>query len=492
MAWIAIDAGTSVIKAVAFSEDGTELALAREKTRVLHIKQNFSEQNMEEVWQAVCATVRQAAQDCGETIEGIVSTAQGDGCWLVDKSGRPLRNAVLWNDGRAHEIVEHWRAAGVIDAAFRISGSISFPGLPNAISAWLGQHEPATMREARWMLSCNGWIFFCMTGRFTAELSDASNPYANVKSGEYSSDLLRMYGREDDSRLLPPIAVATMGSASLQQSAAEKMGVPPGIPAIMAPYDIVATAYGCGAVSPGQACVILGTTVSPEVITTELDLTGEPAGTTIALGDGRVLRAMPTLTGCEAMEWTARLLGCRDLSDLGILAAEAEDLPNAPFFLPYLSPAGERAPFLSPDASGSLHGIKLTTSRGQVAHALHEGLSFVIRECFVAAASGNLNEIYVTGGGAQSDLWCAMIADVTGIRVLRSTGSEHGARGAFLFAMAMQRGEEIGAEVERLLFERRTFTPDTVRHRLYAERYEIWRRLRMNTALDWGLLRASQ
>ncbi len=89
MAWIAIDAGTTVIKAVAFSRDGEELALARENTCLLRLQPGFSEQNMETTWQAVVSSVRQVVQRCGEPIEGIVSTAQGDGCWLIDAEGRP-------------------------------------------------------------------------------------------------------------------------------------------------------------------------------------------------------------------------------------------------------------------------------------------------------------------------------------------------------------------------------------------------------------------
>src|SRR6266702_7275197 len=141
MAWIAIDAGTTVIKAVAFRRDGRELALARDKTVVLHPQPDRSEQNMQSVWQSVISTVRQVAQQCGEPIEGLVSTAQGDGCWLVDAAGHPVRDAILWNDGRASGIIEQWQVDGVLEEAFHISGSVSYPGLPNAITSWLHKNE---------------------------------------------------------------------------------------------------------------------------------------------------------------------------------------------------------------------------------------------------------------------------------------------------------------------------------------------------------------
>ena len=136
----------------------------------------------------------------------------------------------------------------------------------------------------------------------------------------------------------------------------EDLGVAVGTPVVMTPYDIVSTAYGAGVTEPGQACVILGTTICAETITAELDLSVPPSGTTIALGGGLHLRAMPTLTGCETLEWAVQMLGVADMSALEALAASAEQGAGGVVFLPYLSPAGERAPFLEPRARGSLHG----------------------------------------------------------------------------------------------------------------------------------------
>ncbi|MBS1800577.1 MAG: carbohydrate kinase [Acidobacteria bacterium] len=491
MAWIAIDAGTSVIKSVAFTSDGRELALARAKTKVRHVQPNFSEQNMEEVWQAVVETVRDVAVRCGEAIEGLVTTAQGDGCWLVDREGNPVRDAVLWNDGRAYAVVERWRTEGVVDRAFCLSGSVAYAGLSSAIASWLSENEAETMDRAAWILSCNGWIFSRMTRRFLSDRSDGSNPYSDVEKGEYSTELLRLYGREPDAKLLPEIASGKKLSAPLDEAAARQMGLTAGIPAIMAPYDIVSTAYGCGVGSAGQACVILGTTLCPEVVTDRIDLNETPAGTTIALGGGRFLRAMPTLTGCEALEWAARMLGCDGLHGLEELAARSEAAGAATYFLPYLSPAGERAPFLAPEASGSFHGITLATTREEIALSVYEGLSFVIHECLEESAS-YLSEMRVTGGGARSDLWCQLIADVTGLRVLRPEGSEQGAQGAFLFAQAVEQGESIESVLQRMPISTVVFSPREARLSVLRRRYEIWKSLRAVVAPEWSALRGER
>src|SRR6266702_1061644 len=489
MAWVAIDAGTSVIKAVVFADDGREIAVARQRTAVLHPRIDFSEQRMEDVWSAVVETVRTVMSQIEERVRGIVSTAQGDGSWLVDELGRPAGHAILWSDGRAAEIVERWRNAGVVERSFRTSGSVTYPGLPNAAFAWLEKYEPERIRRARWSLTCNGWIHAQLTGRFVADLTDASNPFSDVMRGEYSPEVLAMYEVEKYAAILPPIAKGSHACAPLTETAAIELGLPAGTPVVMAPYDIVSTAYGSGAAMDGQACVILGTTICAEVITASLDLSRPPSGTTIALGDSLHLRAMPTLTGCQALDWAATLLQVDGLLALGELAAQAQSGSGGVYFLPYLSTAGERSPFLDPAARGSFLGVSLVTKRTQMARAVYEGLSFVIRECLETATQGHLHEVRVCGGGARSDLWCQMIADVTNIAVIRSADSEVGARGAHLFALAATGEiESIAAGVQKFVTTGTDFQPSPQAHRFYAERFETFRKLRDLARDQWLVL----
>ncbi|MEO6804276.1 MAG: FGGY-family carbohydrate kinase [Granulicella sp.] len=436
MAWIAIDAGTSVVKAVAFNADGREIGLTRERTEVLHPFASASEQSMTDVWQAAVRTAQKAAALLTEPLEGIAITAQGDGCWLVDEQGEPTGNALLWNDGRGATIVEQWRSSGAIENSYRASGSVTYPGLSNTLLAWLTRNDPDRLHRSRHVLSCNGWLFSRLTGKFAADLSDASNPFCDLQSREYDDSIFESYGLAEFRTILPPIARGADLSAPITAKAANLLGVAAGTPVVMAPYDIVTTAYGAGVTNPGQACLILGTTICAEAITTDLNRSGAPAGTTIALDDGQYLRAMPTLAGCETLEWAARLLHAENLQTLETLAASSVAGARNLLLLPYVSEAGERSPFLDPEASGSFHGLKLTHSREDMARAVYEGLTFAIRECLTAAV-GNMSELRVCGGGARSAFWCQLIADVTGMRVLRPAESEIGARGAFLFGLVI-------------------------------------------------------
>ena len=149
---ICVDAGTTVIKTVVFDMDGRELAVTRRETTVRHPSRERCEQDMLEVWDAVVATVGEAVARVARPVRLLAVTAQGDGAWLVGPDGRPAGPAVLWNDGRATDVVRDWRADGTLERAYRINGSLTNAGLPNAILRSQHRDEPCTV------LTCGGWL----------------------------------------------------------------------------------------------------------------------------------------------------------------------------------------------------------------------------------------------------------------------------------------------------------------------------------------------
>jgi len=206
MAMICVDAGTTVIKAVGYGDDGTEVVVARRSTTVSHPCPAWAEQDMDSVWAAVGACVREVLQQLPPaSIEFLALTAQGDGVWLVDEDGSPTGPAILWNDGRAADIVDDWTNDGRIDRAFAINGNLTSSGLPNAILAWLKRHDPERLARSRTSLTCGGWVFACLTGETIADRSDASAPFMDLRTQEYSAELLGLYDLDWAEPLLPDI-----------------------------------------------------------------------------------------------------------------------------------------------------------------------------------------------------------------------------------------------------------------------------------------------
>ncbi|MGP4113423.1 FGGY family carbohydrate kinase [Streptomyces sp. 4N509B] len=452
---VCVDAGTTVIKAVVFDAAGRELVVAHRDTAVRHPRPERAEQDMDEVWAAVVGAVREAHQRTGAPpVRLLALTAQGDGAWLVDRAHRPVRPAVLWNDARAADLVRRWRADGVLERAFRRNASLTNAGLPNAILRALAVEEPDALAAAHAVLTCGGWLYLRLTGVLGLDPSDASAPWLDLRGAAerdaaggnaagrgggpaYSDELLAAYGLTEHRELLPPLLTGSDRTAPLAGDAAEALGLPPDTPVVLAPYDIVTTALGNGTTAAGQATCVLGTTLCTEILVDQaaLDTDGEPAGLTLDFGAPPLLmRAFPTLAGTGVLDWTVELLGLRDHAELSELAARVPPGSHGLRVLPYLSPAGERAPFLDPSASGLVTGLLFTHRREHLARAVLEGLAHVIRDC-LAAAPHRPAELALCGGGAASALWCQLIADVTGVETVTTEDSQVGAKGALVFAL---------------------------------------------------------
>ncbi|MGW5667419.1 FGGY family carbohydrate kinase [Micromonospora sp. NPDC003776] len=492
MAAICIDAGTTMIKAVGYDDRGREALVVRQPAHVLHPRPGWAEQDMIQVRDTAFGAVRAVADRLPGPVEFLAVTAQGDGCWLIDRHGAPTGHAVLWNDSRAAPTVRRWSDTGLLAEAYRRNGCVTFPGLPNAILTWLRAHEPDRLAAATAMLTCGGWLVAQLTGAVLAEESDASAPFgAPPHLDRYDRHLLDLFDLGWADRLLPPIAGDGRRVAPLRDTAAAELGLPAGTPVVAAPYDIAATAIGAGAVRPGQACTILGTTLCTEIVTDRFTPGPEPLGLTVALGvPGRRLRALPTLAGTQVLTWACDLLGLSRPSQLIDLALQPTVDTAGLVFLPYLSPAGERAPFLAPHARGALLGLCLEHEREHIARAVVEGLTLVIRDC-LAASGVTPAELRICGGGAASDAWIRLIADVVGLPVRRCVDAEIGARGAYLVGRAATgAAAHVDAAVAAHVDPGDPVEPDPTLTRRYDALFERFVHLRRHAAGSWPHLAA--
>jgi xylulokinase len=476
---IAIDAGTSTIKAAAFDRSGRELVVTRRESIVERPREGWSEQDMLLVWDRACDAVREAAQQSGP-VEAIAITAQGDGCWLIDADGNPTGPAMLWNDARASDRVAAWTRDGTMARGYALNGSVTFPGLANGLLHWMQDNQSDRLAQSAYALTCGSWIFYRATGDIRAELSDACAPFVDARAAAYSDDLLAVYGLAPHRTLLAPIK---SGAARLSAEAVRRMGLSADIPVVLAPYDVPSAALGVGAHETGDAIAVLGTTFLCGVVVDKPTIADEPSGCLVTLGlPSRYLRFQPTLAGMEVVHWAARMLGVVDARDVIALAADAPPGANGAIFMPYLSPAGERAPFLDPAARGSFCNLSLAHSRADLARAVVEGLCMVIRDC-LEATGVHPSELRLSGGGTTSPMFCQMLVDVTGVPAQRVTSSELTCRGAALYAFLTL--GVLSASSDWNTPARDRWSPDPARSAFYASHFAEFRRLRAIAQQGW-------
>ncbi|MGI9255061.1 MAG: FGGY family carbohydrate kinase [Thermomicrobiales bacterium] len=478
---IGLDAGTSVVKAVAFSDDGEVVRVASRPTTTHVPAPGRTEQDIEEVIAAAAATLREVA--AGETPRIIGITAQGDGVWLMDAEGKPIRPAILWSDARAAAIVEHWMANGVAVRAFRRSGNMLFPGAAAPTLAYLMTEDPAALAEAATAGYCKDAIVQRLTGVRATDVSDASLPFFNHHTLRYDPELLALYGVAECERLLAPVDPVPGPLRPLSAAGAALTGLPEGVPIHAGPFDLCATTIGAGMDRPGDGLVIVGTTLGCGVIVDQVETDGAPAGMLLALHQpNRWVRVMPAMVGTPSLEWALALTG---IPLDGLDAALAATNPGADglLCLPLLSPAGERAPFVDPAARGQLIGLSLETTGQHILRAVCEGIAYAARHCLDLAGLAPDGAIYMSGGGMKSAGWRQILADVLGKPLLLARQPEVGARGA---AMAALDAAGIPCDRRAWTLPDGVIEPDPARARFYDVGYAAYRE-RLDSAIgQWS------
>lgn len=494
---IGIDAGTSVIKAVAFDRRGREL-LAHEVALPLHQPHPlWAEQNMEKLWQCVRTALGVVARKIvrrGVGIAGVGLTSTGDGTFLMDAHGKSVRNGILWCDGRAAKIVERLHATKVAEAAFPICGTSVFTGSQAAQLLWLREHEPDTLRRAATIFHAKDWLFYKLTGVISSDETDESLTMLRMATRQYDAELFRIFGIADLFDKFPNVLPSEENVAPVLPQIARELGLPSDTIIGSGPMDVAACALGSGATEHGQASTILGTAGIHQVIMDHPILEPKMVGMTLCHGvKGRWLRMLAAMTATPNLEWflrelapdlTAKASGDKLYAGLEKLVRKIPAGADGVIFQPYLFPGGERGPFVKPTARASFTGLSLNHTRAHLLRAVYEGVAYAMLDCYkhmpIAPRS-----ILLSGGGAQSPLWCQIIADCLGTPVSVPSGSQFGAMGAALnVGVATGVFKSPQAAVRQCVTTARSYQPDRANTKRYAQFYDVYRQ---TTALQMDL-----
>jgi sugar (pentulose or hexulose) kinase len=495
---LGIDAGTSVIKSVLFDLRGAEVAVSRRESPVEHPHPNWSEADMEQVWALTLETVREVASEgAGEKVVGIGITGTCCGAWLVDGEGRPVRPAILWNDGRASDILAEWQRSGLMSRIFAISGNAPFPGYTLPVLAWLRRHEPRSLDRARWLLFTKDWIRFKLTGEIANEESDCSYMPFDIAARSFSQELFDIVGIRECGRLLPRMLKGYELGGRVLPEISEITGLPEGTPVVAGLVDVVASTLGAGACRPGQACSIVGTSSLNSLVSSRPLMTPPDVGVQAVMPGGNWLRSLVNTSGTLNIDWMRDVFAAperaraeQEGTDLFDLIEETiKEVPigsGGVMYHPYINTAGVVSPFVNAAARAQFFGIGVTTTRADLMRAVYEGVALSMLDAYENMPE-QCEEVLLSGGGARSRLWAQMFADATGKRIEVAEGSEFGARGAAMMAgigAGVYRDVEEAASIARVA---RSHDPDPEAHSQYRELYTLYRDLYRQLGDAWWL-----
>ncbi|MBM2710015.1 carbohydrate kinase [Mesorhizobium caraganae] len=449
---IGIDAGTSVIKSVAFDLSGRQLAMASVTNSFVTLEGGGAEQDLDQTWRDMVQTVRELATkipDLARRIAAVAITGQGDGTWLIDGDGMPVGRAWLWLDARAGHLVDEMRCDARDRTRFEITGTGLNACQQGAQLSWLKRNSPEILERAATAFHCKDWLYFKMTGERATDPSEGTFTFGDFRSRSYSDAVLEILDLTTHQRLLPPMLEGTTDHHPLSPSAARETGLLECTPVVLGYVDMVSTALGAGLYDPSGnvGCTVIGSTgIHTRLARTADDvvLNENASGYTIAMPiPGAYAQLQSNMAATLNIDWLLGLArdvltasGAKPSRDELLKALDAwveGSEPGSLVYQPYISLAGERGPFVDPDARAGFIGLSVKHGFGDLARAVLEGLAFAARDCYQAMGAVP-GEIRLSGGAARSPSLRRIIAAVTRAQVRTSSRQEAGAAGAAMMA----------------------------------------------------------
>ncbi len=416
MGFISIDLGTTNIKVAIFDDQLQNLGLESENVSYLR-NNDFIEFNAEAYYATVISTIQRCYQKnlipSSYLIHQIVLTGQAESLVAIDENGNPVRNAISWLDMRSKEECEELKRTFNPETCYKITGQPEIiPTWPITKILWLRKHEPKIYKKISKYLLLKDYIQFKLTGKIIGEFSIYNfSHYFDITRKEYWREILDYCGVSLGQ--LPPLVEPCTVLGQLKADVALAAGISPEAMVNVGTLDHFAGMVGTGNIREGIISESTGTVLSIATMTLK-PVFGEAR---VPLHYGPFKDTYVFLPVCESggisLEWFKN--NFLPNSSYGQIDEELskKSIPNELIFLPYIT--GVNAPEFNPDATGVFYGIQTKHDPFDFALAIMEGVSHLLKKNmdYIEKSGFRTEMIISTGGGAKSELWSQMKADIT-------------------------------------------------------------------------------
>jgi sugar (pentulose or hexulose) kinase len=488
---IGIDSSTTACKAIAWDREGRAVAEGRASYPLLQPAPSWYEQGAEAWWDGACAALRALLSQIDESrVDALCITHQRESFVPVDIQGHPLRNAILWLDERSRDQVAFLEKQIGRDRFHQITGKplTTNPSVTKIV--WLMQHEPEVVARTAKFLDAHAFLVHRLTGAFSTSLASADpTGLVDMACGRWAADLMGELGLRPEQfpELIPP--GQPIGCVSDEAAAAT--GLPAGLLVVAGAGDGQCAGLGANATGGDRASLNLGTAVVSGIVHDDY-LTRRAFRTLYAPIAGKYFLETVIQGGAFTVNWFVKAFGGNPPDSglnapEGALEAAAAQVPPGSLGLvvvPYWNHA--MTPYWDPAASGITIGWTGAHGPAHFYRAILEGIAFEQRllgegmATAMAAATGRpFGEYVALGGGSRSDLWCQIVADVTGVPIVRAATVEATCLGAgILAAVAAQWYPNATAAADAMTDTTARFAPDPETRAIYDRIYsEVYRPL---------------
>jgi sugar (pentulose or hexulose) kinase len=470
---IGIDASTTGCKAIIWTHQGEQIASGRCEINQLNPKIDWHEQSALDWWQALRKATSMAIADIDSgRIAGVCICPQRETFVPVNDRGRPLRNAISWMDNRARSLLP--KIESLVPSFHKITGKPLSGNLTVLKILWLKENEPDVFVQTNKFLDVAAYLNFLLTGNYATGrgIADPTGLF-DMRQDCWADEILRMLNVRASNFPIPNLAGTVIGKVS--RTASQECNLPDDVLVIAGVGDGQAGGLGCNITKPGECYLSLGTSVVmgiyADTYVTDIAFRTMYAG----IPDGYSLETV-ILGGTYTIDWFMNnFSGGYAISHFD---KEIQNLPPGPgdlILVPYWN--GVLAPYWDSTASGIILGWRGHHDAVHLYRAILEGIGYELRlhlEGAEAALSQSINRVVVLGGGSKNNIWCQIIADITGkeictVDVAEATSLGAGilaAYGTGIFDSIKDAACNMSARIQT------SFLPDHQRHHHYSRLYK--------------------
>lgn len=482
--FMGLDNGGTLCKAVIFDAEGKAVSSASQELILETPEAGFTERDMNKLWDANCAVMREAVESselAPADIKAVAISGHGKGLYLWGKDEKPAYAGIVSTDSRAYAYPQKWIADGTAERVFEKTFQTILASQPVSLLCWLRDHRPGVLENTRWIFECKDYIRFRLTGVAFAEVTDYSGSnLLNMRDRCFDRDLLCEYGLENMFDALPPLKSSAELCGYVTKESAARCGLAEGTPVAGGMFDIDACAVAMD-ISEAEIAVIAGTWSINEYISRTPVTNRSVMMNSLYAADGYYLIEECSPTSAGNLKW---------FTDMFLQQEKEEARKSGKDIYVYLdelaeavSPSGADIIFLpflfgsnyNPLAKASVIGLDSHHTRPQIVRAVLECIAFCHRVHIskLLANRSSTRAIRLAGGAANSRLWAQIFSDVIGLPVERIAAKELGALGAAMAAaVAAGKYKDFHEAAQAMVTVKDQLTPNHANREVYERKFQ--------------------
>lgn len=445
-----------------------------EKYPISYPKPGWSEQAPEDWLDALKRGLKKLVEGIPkEEIRAIGIDGQMHGLVMVDDSDQVIRPAILWNDTRSSEQVDFLNQTIGAEKITQYTGNIAFAGFTAPKILWVREHEAELYDRIKYVMLPKDYLNYRLTGILSTDMSDASGMLLlDVKNKRWSREMLAICGLSEEN--LPKLYESYEVVGTLTAGMAEELGLDKTTKVVAGAADNAAAAIGAGTVGDGTCNISIGTSGTVFVASDKFKEGKNNAVHNFVHSDGNYHFLGCMLSAASASDWWMNLL---ETQEYDREQQSQEELGSSKIlFLPYLM--GERSPHNDANARGAFLGISMATTRQDMTRAVLEGVTFGLRDSLEVIRDAGITVSHSTlcGGGAKSQLWQKLVANILNIEVGILSNEEGPALGsAILAAVGDGQYPDVDTACQAIVKVEKTIKPDPAITQRYDQLYTVYR-----------------